>query len=347
MSDDPPPEDLDDELADLEGELADLDGSGEELGTDDLDEELADLDASGEELGTDDLDEELGVDGLDEEFDVGSQDAGSADAVDADLGGDVDADLGGDVDADLGASTDADVGASGSVSAGEIGGTDTSSGLGGTDTSSGIGDAYGSGGSLSLAYLGVAAMTGLWLLFLGLLELTGYVDSLLLDLAIVLSSVISFVGLPVAVFFDARTAGDGRGWSPRTPFWVVASLVPLVNVGIGLLYLLRRRMAVADTPSPRAWVWLVAAATGLMFVYPVSVAVMSDVGPLPLIHVIVWAFAVGCIYYDAQYVEATSDWDPLVSFWVGGAVLTNLFAFFWTPVYLAWRTVRTLLAANR
>ena len=327
MSDDPSPEDLDDELADLEDEPADLDGSGGELGPDDLDEELS-AGAPVGDVGLGDSDGEIGA-GLDEEFDVGSQDVGSAD------GG-------------VGGSGSAPVGGSGGAGAsGGLGGAGASGGLGGTGTSGGLGDAYGSGEPLSLAYLGVAAMTGLWLLFFGLLELSGYVGSTSLSFAVVISGFISFVGLPVAVFFDARTAGDGRGWSPRTPFWVVASLIPLVNIGIGLLYLLRRRMAVADMPSPRAWVWLVVAATGAMFVYPISVAVMSDVGPLPLVHVMIWAFTVGAIYYDAQYVEATSDWNPFVSFWVAGAVLTNLFAFFWTPVYLAWRTVRTLLAANR
>lgn len=49
--------------------------------------------------------------------------------------------------------------------------------------------------------------------------------------------------MPVSLYFDAQWVRANTYWNPNTAVWILGSLVPLVNVLVGLVYLFRRRDA--------------------------------------------------------------------------------------------------------
>lgn len=200
-------------------------------------------------------------------------------------------------------------------------------------------------GTRTRAYYGVAATTALSFLAWVLFSVFVVSSPVLLALVAVVVLPATWLALPVTVYLDARTVEEADGWSPRVPFWVAASLVPFARVGVGLVYLLRRRSTIGGWPKPWSWHRLVLVAEGLLLVSTVAVALLSIVDILWLLlptYLGAWVLAVGSVYYDARYAEEALDWNPLVTLWVGGTVVSFVFAFLWLPAYLLWRWVNTL-----
>lgn len=197
-------------------------------------------------------------------------------------------------------------------------------------------------GSRTRAYYAVGAVTALSVLPTVLFSVASPDSSVLLSLAALGTFLATWLALPAAVFLDARTVEAADGWSPRVPFWVAASLVPFVRTGVGLVYLLRRRSTVAEWPAPWSWYRLVVAAWGLLVVTALGLVTLPD-GAFWILtaYATAWVLAAGSVYYDVRYVERATDWDPLATLWVGGTVVTLIYAFLWLPVYLLWRWVNT------
>lgn len=52
---------------------------------------------------------------------------------------------------------------------------------------------------------------------------------------------VSWIGQPIATFFDIHYVRENSDWQPNTVLWVVGSAVWFVNIVVGGVYLLRRR----------------------------------------------------------------------------------------------------------
>lgn len=197
-------------------------------------------------------------------------------------------------------------------------------------------------GSRTWAYYAVGAVTALSVLPTVLFSVANPDSSRLLSLVASGTFLATWLALPAAIYLDARTVEGSDGWRPRIPVWVAASLVPLVRTGVGLVYLLRRRSTVAEWPAPWSWFRLVVAAEGLLVVAAIGLVALPDEAFWILtVYATAWVLAAGSVCYDVRYVEEATDWDPLATLWVGGTVVSLLYAFLWLPVYLLWRWVNT------
>lgn len=153
---------------------------------------------------------------------------------------------------------------------------------------------------------------------------------------------VALTGLPAAVYLDGRTVEEGDGWTPRVPFWVLACAVPVVQTGVALTYLLRRRSTVAPWPAPWSWHRLVVAAEVLLVLATAALlSLPPDQSWVLSLYAVGWVLGAGSVYYDARYAEEVLDWDPFVTFWVAVTVAAVFLAFLWLPLYLLWRFAST------
>lgn len=90
---------------------------------------------------------------------------------------------------------------------------------------------------------GVAASLGCWILGMAL-----PVDSLAGMFLLV-----GWVLMPVSVYYDAQWLRANTTWNPRTALWAVGSAIWLLNIVVGLVYLVRRHgvVSAAETASDR------------------------------------------------------------------------------------------------
>ncbi|MDS0301140.1 hypothetical protein NDI76_20595 [Halogeometricum sp. S1BR25-6] len=93
---------------------------------------------------------------------------------------------------------------------------------------------------------------------------------------------VALVGCPLSFYLDAEHVRGHTHWNPSLRFWLVGLAVPVVNVVVGAVYLVRRRAEFEETsdpdtvellgvdveptpPIPSPWYRRVALATGLYF----------------------------------------------------------------------------------
>lgn len=81
---------------------------------------------------------------------------------------------------------------------------------------------------------GVAASVGLWVLGFAMPEGSSIAGLFFLT---------AWALMPVSVYYDRQWLRATTDWNPDLSLWVVLSLVPLVNVVAGAVYLVRRRDA--------------------------------------------------------------------------------------------------------
>lgn len=133
-------------------------------------------------------------------------------------------------------------------------------------------------------------------------------------------------GIPAAIYYDAGRVEDATGWSPAAARWVAGALVPIVNVSVGLAYLVDRRVRLSGTTSgdvSETWyrgvlVGLVAPILGLL-----AFGVSETVGALAFFYGVL--FLPFAVYFDAEYVESATDWDPNEEWWAVGSLLFGPF----------------------
>lgn len=88
-------------------------------------------------------------------------------------------------------------------------------------------------------WYGVALSLACWLVAAVVTERMVPYDSVGNDVIAVLI-LFAWVLMPVATYLDIRYVREHGDWNPRTTFWVLASLIWLVNIFTGFSYLARR-----------------------------------------------------------------------------------------------------------
>ncbi|GAB3680056.1 hypothetical protein GCM10028857_02250 [Salinarchaeum chitinilyticum] len=52
--------------------------------------------------------------------------------------------------------------------------------------------------------------------------------------------IVAWIGLPLAIYFDAQYVRANSEWNPEEAIWIILALVWVVNVLVGIVYLYRR-----------------------------------------------------------------------------------------------------------
>jgi len=149
---------------------------------------------------------------------------------------------------------------------------------------------------------------------------------------------LSWVGMPVAVYADIRTVRAlGSDWSPKAPYWVAGSLLPLVNVSVVVPYVLRRYERVNCRVSWDFW-WRIAGTCVSAFLLLIALDVLAiDVLALEdtwIDALLTESFIVlflstpvlipMAMTYDIAFVERQFGWEPDTWLWVVGSAIPLL-----------------------
>jgi len=81
-------------------------------------------------------------------------------------------------------------------------------------------------------YYLVGACTALWVI--------GFALSGSWEDAAGLILIIAWIGLPIGIYFDMQYVRANSRWNPNTIGWLVVSIIWIVNIVAGLIYLYRR-----------------------------------------------------------------------------------------------------------
>lgn len=90
---------------------------------------------------------------------------------------------------------------------------------------------------------GIAGLVVIWI---GFFALTSSVPSPNGPFQVIIGvvMVIAWIGLPALLYMDAQQVSRENDWGPWWPAYVIPSIIPLINVVPGILYLLRRHQKV-------------------------------------------------------------------------------------------------------
>ena len=137
---------------------------------------------------------------------------------------------------------------------------------------------------------------------------------------------LAWAGIPAAIYFDADRVEDATGWSPETTRWIVGGLVPVFNVPVGAAYLLDRHVRLSGTaPGEISDVWFKALIAAMLSL-PVALAIDPISGnAATMLFGYGWWFMPFAVYFDAEYVEEATDWDPNKELWAVAALFTWIF----------------------
>lgn len=100
-------------------------------------------------------------------------------------------------------------------------------------------------------FYGILASLGLWSVFVGADLVVEYVS--LGPLYDVLFGPVLFLGwllLPVTLFLDIARVRGYTDWEPTTSVWIIASVIPAINILSGVGYVVRRRRAFDEADDP-------------------------------------------------------------------------------------------------
>lgn len=137
---------------------------------------------------------------------------------------------------------------------------------------------------------------------------------------------VTWLVLPIAVYTDMKKVKEKIPWDTDEGPWVLGCLVPLFNVPVGTAYLIDRHVRVSGvTPGETAdlWLWAIFGSMAALF-FSLPAAVVS-----PLLFGVLVVYGVTllplAVYFDAEYVEDATDWDPDEEAWAmataGGTLL--------------------------
>lgn len=148
---------------------------------------------------------------------------------------------------------------------------------------------------------------------------------------------VGWIGLPLSVYYDLDQVPEDHGWDPNVVAWVGGAVVLVVNISVGLAYLVERFVRTrVDTPDEVARVRYRAIAAGAVG----SVAALLVAGLSPALGALLWIAAMLflpiLVYQDASHLAVTTDWDPEALLWaVGTAVAAvSLLGFLAAGAYL-------------
>lgn len=93
-------------------------------------------------------------------------------------------------------------------------------------------------------WYGVAGGVGVWIIVLALSSVSSASGGLGAFLGFVI--LITWIGLPVAAYFDMQYVRANGKWNPNTVAWVILLAIWLVNIVAGAVYLYRRHEVLGE-----------------------------------------------------------------------------------------------------
>lgn len=136
---------------------------------------------------------------------------------------------------------------------------------------------------------------------------------------------VSWLGIPASMYRDLQHVREDLGWDTDATPWVAGGLVPLFNVPVGTAYLIDRYVrTVGVQPGELSSTWFYAILAGVLatFAWIPTVLVNPGVGLLALSYG--FLFLPLAVYFDAEYVEDATDWNPDEEQWAIGTFLATL-----------------------
>lgn len=91
-------------------------------------------------------------------------------------------------------------------------------------------------------WYGVLAAVVLWAVTIALSGNAGGALETLLGLGLL----VAWILMPVAIYFDTKYVRANSSWNPSTALWILGSLVWLVNLVVGGVYLYRRHETLGE-----------------------------------------------------------------------------------------------------
>lgn len=140
----------------------------------------------------------------------------------------------------------------------------------------------------------------------------------------------SWVAIPTAMYLDVERVRERLDWDTQTSTWLIGGLLPMVNVAVGAAYLVDRHVQTRGLEGRRVsetWYRVVLASIALPVVAVLATLVHAGIGTLLFVTSMV-ALPIA-IYFDAEYVEAATDWDPREGPWVVAAAVSLLVGLWW------------------
>ena len=146
---------------------------------------------------------------------------------------------------------------------------------------------------------------------------------------------LSWLGMPIAVYADIRMIRTRDiDWRPKAPLWILGCLIPIINVGVVVPYLLRRYERVNRRESWDCW-WRIAGlgacpvlgllALDILLIDLLALgstwvdSVLSEFA-LPAFLLMMFLIPMA-VKYDIEYAEEHFDWEPDRALWLIGSVI--------------------------
>lgn len=156
---------------------------------------------------------------------------------------------------------------------------------------------------------------------------------------------IAWPGIPALIYYDIGQITDRTDWDTNVAGWMIGGVIPVVNVSVGLVYLLERHIRIHDiTYAEAASIWFKALVVSILLpvlAIPVGLVVAGALGGsagfwtgFTLFFYGPWIAAI-VVYLDAEYVEELGDWDPFEEGWAAFSLFVPVFG---AATYLFMRT---------
>ncbi|NEU55298.1 hypothetical protein [Halorussus sp. MSC15.2] len=138
---------------------------------------------------------------------------------------------------------------------------------------------------------------------------------------------VSLVGIPAGIYLDGKRLEDATGRSVKTALWTVGGAVPLLNYSVAIAYLLDRRVTLSGPTSGEGSERWYKGIFASLAAIPVAVALSGlSEATAGMVLFVGWTFLPFAVYFDAEYVEETTDWDPNEELWAIAVIVFGLFA---------------------
>ncbi|MFC4450667.1 hypothetical protein [Halorussus aquaticus] len=137
--------------------------------------------------------------------------------------------------------------------------------------------------------------------------------------------IITIGAIPVGIYLDAEQVKDGTSWSPTPNPWIIGGMIPIANVAVGLAYLVERHVRLSGiTSGERSGVWYKALLTSVAAL-PLALTInpVSEIVSVAIFGYS-WCFTPLAVYFDAEYVEDASDWEPKEELWAVAVFFTSI-----------------------
>lgn len=137
---------------------------------------------------------------------------------------------------------------------------------------------------------------------------------------------LAWPGIPAAIYYDLGRVKERVDWDTSPAGWIVGGLIPLVNVAVGIAYLVDRHVRVRElsyAEAAQAWQKaLIASVLMPIAAFPLEALSTGLAASLFFYGLLLAPLAV---YLDAEYVEELTEWDPFEEAWALLALVVPVF----------------------